>query len=210
MEMKRTDWTEYYKANKSIWSTFTQKFTLSILVKTVETFFKGDAVNVVELGGGNSCFAQALCDKASIKRYDIIENNTYAAELFNKMDLKVQHSAIEEDLLTTSQKGSYDFCYSVGLIEHFRGIDIETVINKHFDMCRNGGVVLISFPTPTVKYRLIRGLMERMGCWRFFDEEPLYYRDVCDYFIHRGEVVSHFLNNKLPLTQYVVIAKKSM
>jgi predicted SAM-dependent methyltransferase len=42
-----------------------------------------------------------------------------------------------------------DICFSVGLIEHFTEEDLPRVVSAHFDVVRPGGLVVISFPTPT-------------------------------------------------------------
>ena len=100
----------------------------------------------------------------------------------------------------------YDFVYSVGLIEHFRNDDIDTVIKRHFEYCKNDGMVLISFPTPTKKYLFYRNLMEKLGVWQFYDEQALLPERVINVMNKCGHIEKHFLNNKLALTQYVVIA----
>jgi putative flippase GtrA len=212
-----TDWTAYYKKKKSFFSTFTQKATLKILKKYINKTISSlnmeknnDAFSLLELGGGNSCFADELCDKCKIRKYDIIDNNKYATNLFKEKRIDAEHEAYCINLLEAPEEDikQYDFVYSIGLIEHFLGDDIRMVIDQHFARTKNGGVVLISFPTPTIKYRFVRGIMEVLGVWQFADENPLRFDEVKDYFERNGMIEEHFLNNKLPLTQYVVVAKK--
>ena len=113
---------------------------------------------------------------------------------------------LDRDIDLSSMK--YDFVYSIGLIEHFVGDDIGEVINKHFSCCSENGIVMISFPTPTFKYILIRKLMEAVNKWQFYDEIPLRWEEVKKYFEANGEVKTHFINRKLPLTQMIVVTKK--
>ena len=205
-----TDWTAYYKEEKSWFSTFTQQFTLKEILHHIK---ENEPLDLIELGGGNSCFAKELCNRRIIKRYDIIDNNNLAVEQFRRQELASQsHTGYLFDLLNKEEKidsALYDFVYSVGLIEHFIGEDIGTVIERHFECCKPGGIVLISFPTPTVKYRIIRKCMEVTGRWQFHDEVPLTYEAVRDIFTCNGDIQAHYVNRKLPLTQMIVVTKKN-
>lgn len=208
---EKTDWTEYYKKKKSFFSEFTQKYTLKIINNAITELNNNESpIRILELGGGNSCFANQICLSNKVQQYDIIDNNVLAVEMFDNQNLSVEHKAYCINLLNieNSDCEKYDFVYSIGLIEHFRGDDIKKVIKQHFDRCSVGGTVLISFPTPTKKYLLVRSFMEKCGVWQFNDEKPIRFDEVKDNFEEYGEIQSHFLNKKLPLTQYVVIAKK--
>jgi len=210
----QTDWTSYYSKNKSFWSNITQKATLKIIIDVINKWVlaKKDSaeIDLVELGGGNSCFAEAVCDQVYINRYDIVDNNKLSVELFNKKILKAQeYSGIISSVLDgTSQEHKYDFVYSVGLIEHFTKQEREAVIKTHFDYCTDDGYVLITFPTPTLKYRVTRKMMEILHVWRFWDETPLVFSDVKDCFEEYGSIESVEINKALPLTQMVVVVKK--
>ena len=251
-----TNWTQYYSAGRSCFSTITQRFTLSRILNAIDKYLppppknqanqglqsiqaireSHDFLSICELGGGNSCFVEQLCNSANVSRYDIIDNNRLAVEMFEKLPISVYHKGFCRDLLSnadedfifdgqqnqqaqklqhpikltqpTQQYNFYDFVYSIGLIEHFRDKDIETLILRHFEFCKDDGIVLISFPTPTKKYRFIRRCMELLGCWQFYDEKPIKYSEVEECFKKYGTVLEHYTNYKLPLTQEIVIAKK--
>lgn len=214
-QISGTDWTAYYTQKRSWFSTYTQKFTFHIIKNAIDKYIlkyhPEITLHIAELGGGNSCFAEQLCKTVPINTYDVFDNNALSIELFNKMDLNTEnHTGNLIDLLTennTSLNKQYDFVYSIGLIEHFRGNDIKTVISRHFEYCKPHGIVFISFPTPTRKYRVIRKCMEWLGVWQFHDEKPLRYEEVQNFFELHGEILTHFINRKLLLTQMVVIAK---
>lgn len=130
--------------------------------------------------------------------------------MFNKMDLMSKsHTGVVKDLLSADAVDSaaeqYDFVFSIGLIEHFLGKDIKTIIDKHYEYCRKGGMVLIAFPTPTKKYIFVRRCMELVGAWQFHDERPIRYDEVRQIFEDKSTVKEHFINKRLPLTQKVVI-----
>lgn len=82
------------------------------------------------------------------------------------------------------------------------------MIRRHFEYCKGGSIVLIAFPTPTKKYIFVRKLMEFFGIWQFYDEKPIRYEEVADCFKAYGEVLEHYTNRKLFLTQEVVITRK--
>ena len=192
--MKQTDWTAYYQQKKSWFATFTQKFTL----KYIEDFIteSGDdsiKKRILEIGGGNSCFVDDLVEnRDDILCYTIIDSNEYAVELFEKKSIGgVETKGVLMDISERmdSPEKQYDFVYSVGLVEHFDKSIQENVIENHFNYCKKGGYVLITFPTPTLKYRFFRKGMEILGKWQFHDEIPMWIDDIRDVFEKFGNVV---------------------
>ena len=213
--MKQTDWTEYYRGKRSWFSTFTQKFTLEKIIECINDYTECqvEKIKILELGGGNSCFAENICRRIPTDTYDIVDNNELSVALFSKQKIAAKKTeGFLLDLLSDDNgkllENTYDFVFSVGLIEHFRGRDIDTIINKHFLYCKKGGTVMITFPTPTLKYRFIRKAMEMLHVWRFWDEKPLNFEAVRDSIQLRGSIEKVYINKKLPLTQMVVIARK--
>lgn len=210
--MPGTDWTIYYKGKKSLFSKITQRFTLDIIVECIEKYVTKKAVKILELGGGNSCFAEEICHRQRVAIYDIIDNNTLGVQLFNKKVLNTNKAfGRKMDLLDEEQtiEQKYDFVYSIGLIEHFGERDRNKIIERHFEYCGHEGYVLISFPTPTFKYRFFRKIMEFLGVWQFWDEYPLNYGDVKEKLIKYGTVKEVKLNGKLPLSQMMVVVHKA-
>ena len=63
--------------------------------------------------------------------------------------------------------------FSVGLIEHFDPKGTREVARRHFSCVRDGGIVIITAPTPTWLYRITRGAAEQLDMWKFPDERPL-------------------------------------
>ena len=213
--MKATDWTTYYGKKRSWFSKFTQQYTQREIENAIQKCAAqngGEPIEILELGGGNRCFAEQICLKFNVKTYNIIDNNELAAKLFDAMELNAEeHKSILYDLLDRDSQptGTYDFVFSVGLIEHFRGADINTVIDQHYLHCKENGCVMITFPTPTGKYQITRKFMELVGMWQFHDEMPLKWSDVAGHFLKCGTVLAHYINWKLPLTQMVVINRNS-
>lgn len=212
---KKTDWTSYYQSKKSFFSSFTQKFTLEKILEYFSCLTHGRttgrAYRVMELGGGNSCFAENFCSREKVACYDIVDDNALAVELFNRQRLATDsHIGRKQDLTKDlPAEGQYDFVYSIGLIEHFTPEERETVIENHFRFCREGGYVLLSFPTPTRKYLFWRQVMEGLHVWRFWDETPLVYGDVERSLEKHGTIIKKGLNNKLFLTQMLLLIRKT-
>lgn len=140
--------------------------------------------------------------------YSVIDNCEVAIERLKEKKLPVKGYC--EDILNRTEdrtiKGQYDFVYSIGLAEHFRGPDIRKVIDRHFELCKNNGIVLIWVPTPTRKYCFIRRCMELTGVWQFWDEGPLRWKDISRDVRRNGKVLEVLINRRLPLTQLIVVA----
>jgi cyclopropane fatty-acyl-phospholipid synthase-like methyltransferase len=66
-----------------------------------------------------------------------------------------------------------DIVMSVGLIEHFSPAATRQAIENHFRFCKADGLVILSYPTPTLLYRIARWLAESVHAWKFPDERPL-------------------------------------
>lgn len=211
-----TDWTAYYGKRRSRLSSYTQQFTLERILDAVDRYLGKEekrGLEILELGGGGSCFAKNLCGMRNVAAYDIVDSNALAVRLFHEMEVPAGRCrGIRRDLLGQPAGGElscrYDFVYSAGLVEHFRGKDIETMIGRHYECCRPGGVVMVTFPTPTRKYKAVRRCMEAVGAWQFYDERPIAYEEVGHVFEKYGTVLEHSVNKKLPLSQMVVVSRK--
>lgn len=210
---RKTDWTEYYQHKKSFFSIYTQRFTLKKILDCINQSIGNNcnSSSIMELGGGNSCFAKKICDQQKISNYDIVDNNELAVEFFNRQELNSECSiGVLQDLTEELDdvRTVYDFVFSIGLIEHFQLRDRKRVIENHFKYCKPGGFVMISFPTPTRKYLFWRRVMELLGAWIFWDETPLVYDEIKDELTQNGRVIKVELNKKLYLTQMIVLIHK--
>lgn len=163
------------------------------------------------MGGGNSCFVEQFVARNmdSLSQYDIIDNNELAIKMFCEKSLSIASTGMNINLSQPIETdGKYDFVYSVGLIEHFPKDIQEIVVKNHFAFCKNGGYVMLTFPTPTTRYRVCRKLMELIGVWQFGDEVPLFTEEIEDLLCEQGEIIHSEINRKLFLTQSVVLVRK--
>jgi hypothetical protein len=118
-------------------------------------------------------------------------------------------SAINRDVLApVDDPVGADLVYSVGLIEHFDPERTARAVEAHFAHACPGGLVLITFPTPTWLYRLTRYAAERIGVWAFPDERPLRLDEVATTVRRHGQILRLFINWPTVLTQAVVVARK--
>jgi cyclopropane fatty-acyl-phospholipid synthase-like methyltransferase len=100
-----------------------------------------------------------------------------------------------------------DIVFSIGLIEHFSPIDSARVIQKHFALAKKGGLVIITFPTPTWLYRFARKISEALGLWIFHDERPLSMQSVLREMEKYGDRIDSFVNWKIVFTQGIVVVE---
>ena len=207
----KTNWNNYYK-KKSIVSTYAQsiqrKYILMMLKKNVEL---KKIKSAVELGGADSCFYETAKRIFPLKSFCIVDNSVVGLKNFKKLH---QNEGIEIklsdcDLLNGKVEiEKADFCYSLGLIEHFDKKNTAKVIRAHFDCVQTNGYIMISFPTPTFKYRLVRKTMEILRVWQFWDERPLLCNEVEKVIENYGIIIDKCLMKKMPLTQMLYLMKK--
>jgi hypothetical protein len=172
---------------------------------------EGRSASLCECGGANSCFADALLAIPGLDRYHVIDSNAYGVSLLEPRFANDKRVSWEVgDLLKGQHKPKFDIVYSVGLIEHFDPENTARCVDAHFELCKPGGVVLITFPTPTIPYRLIRGAAETMGVWAFPDERPLSFTEVeAAAAKHQPKLLHRSINWAIGLTQGYLMYRKT-
>lgn len=206
--MKQTDWDSYYlRPGKA--SSVTRDITENKLLDMFDRYGAVESPVICELGGANSCFFAGMRRHFPNSKYIIVDNNRYGLDLFSKNHSEEKNTVlIQEDVLNGSSSHiSADIVYSVGLIEHFSPADTAKVIKRHFSYVKPGGLVVITFPTPTWLYSGTRGLAELFNIWNFPDERPLLVEDAKLEMMKYGELLTAFINWPIVLTQGVVAIK---
>jgi SAM-dependent methyltransferase len=206
---EKTDWDHYYGKTYMI-TGFTRKSTEKLLLKLIRNYIPEPVKsNIVELGGANSCFYKAISSNLKPAHFHVIDNNAKGLELFTKMTADDPAASFENiDILNIKSKSQFDLVYSIGLIEHFDQKGTAKAINAHFEMARPGGIVIISFPTPTLQYKVARKLSELAGIWYFYDERPLKFPEVIASCNLHGTLQYRKINRLAILTQGFVVYKK--
>jgi cyclopropane fatty-acyl-phospholipid synthase-like methyltransferase len=174
---RATDWDKYYEKPFAS-AKLTRRYTGHWLKTAIRTHLAGKTgIELIEFGGGNSCFFRTLVDALPISRYDVADLNEKSLELFERQAREVSSvktSVQRVNLLTDDPPLALaDVVFSVGLIEHFTPEGTRDVARRHFSCVKDGGIVIITAPTPTWLYRMTRGAAEQIGVWQFPDERPL-------------------------------------
>jgi SAM-dependent methyltransferase len=212
--MVTTDWDSYYQ-RVPVTAKLTRRYTTSVLLSAIDRASPiagvGRGIKLVEIGGANSCFLDEILQNVRPCLYHVVDTNAYGLSLLGKRTagsatVRLHH----ESVLDMSLDATADAVFSVGLIEHFDAAGTRAAVRAHFDVVRPGGIVIITFPTPTVLYRVTRKAIEAVGMWKFHDERPLVREEVLTTVLERGEVLDEKMLWPLLLTQYIVVAKRTV
>lgn len=207
---KVTDWNKYY-AKPFPAANFTRKLTQR---KILEVLWRHNTVKnpeILELGGANSSFAEPITDYFDAERYLAVDNNQYGLDLMHSIIQRSDKIDVKfgDALALSESQEDFDIVFSVGLIEHFTPNLMKRCIATHFKRCRSGGIVLVTFPTPTFLYWMIRKPAEWIRVWAFPDEKPLTFIEValvCDQY---GIRLHQSINWAIGLTQGYLVYRKS-
>jgi cyclopropane fatty-acyl-phospholipid synthase-like methyltransferase len=189
-------------------ASITRNFTSEWLIENINMHCKKN-LKIAEFGGGNSCFHDAIMSDCSVDSYTIFDNNQLSINLFNDKYKHCEKSlGVQCDLLLADFTEEYDLVFSVGLVEHFDTMGTSTIIKKHFQAVKKGGIVIITAPTPTFLYRFIRKFAEVLGIWKFPDERPITKREMYNNVLKLGSVLKEKTLWILGLTQLALVIKK--
>ncbi|MCE5277969.1 MAG: class I SAM-dependent methyltransferase [Planctomycetaceae bacterium] len=207
-----TDWQAYY-GRPFCASGLSRRYTRRVLLGMMERFIDrsgGAALRVAELGGGGSCFLQSVLALLPLEEYHVFDTSAAGLERVRQEARQGAVRLHQADVLdgAAAFAGTFDLVFSVGLVEHFDAPGTAKAIDTHFEMLRAGGLAIISYPTPTWSYRLIRGAAEAAGVWRFPDERPLRGQEVLPVVARHGQVLGRKLLWPILLTQEMIAARK--
>jgi glycosyltransferase involved in cell wall biosynthesis len=208
----RTNWDAYYSAPFKT-AAFSRKLTERRLHGLISAFGGSPISQIVEMGGGNSCFFQGLRAKYPNAIYTIIDNNQHGLDLFQQKHSDDPAIRIcNHDVLEQKDpiRIPADIAFSIGLVEHFPPQATARAINAHFSCVKPGGIVIITFPTPTWLYVIARRLTELAGAWRFPDERPLKMSEVIQEAMKYGEIVHTSINWPIVFTQGIVVVREKI
>lgn len=207
MRLEKTDWDTYYRKRKSRGS-LTRKISENLILAAIERQRKQGIQSITELGGGDSCFYKAFRLRHPDAKYLVVDKSGEGVAKFLQEHGSNMTAAVCADLLASPDLPLADLVFSVGLIEHFDVAGTAQLIAAHFRVAVQGGTILMTYPTPTFSYRLIRGMAELFGIWRFPDERPLLFDEVGAEVRKHGIILEKKSNWFIGLTQEIVVAKK--
>ena len=219
IEALKTDWTKYYQSVPPT-AHLTRRFTEWRIEQTIRQYLSladydhACTLRVCELGGANSCFVRNLVTRFNISDYTIIDSNEYGLALCEKSNasLDTKINLVHADILGLDEaflRNAFDIVFSVGLIEHFTQQGTQDIVAKHYSFAKPQGLVLVTFPTPTLLYRSTRKCLENIGKWSFQDERPLSFDEVTPLITSGGQIMHRSISWPLILTQGVLAAVKN-
>ncbi len=207
---RKTDWDAYYRRPAPT-AKITRKFTERLILKYFRKYATIQNPSIAELGGARSCFFPAIRETFPDGCYTVIDNNDFGLAAFKKTfpdarNVTLINADVEHPLNVAP---FHDITFSVGLIEHFDAVGTAKAITRHFEVTKNNGLVLITFPTPTWLYCGTRKLLEWIGVWSFPDERPLGFEEVRNQISVHGKILHESINWWVILTQGVIVASRS-
>ena len=204
-----TDWDQYYRRPFAA-ASVTRGVTRRKLIRLFSNVGIRNSPTILELGGANSAFADAIASAMHPKRYAVADTNACGLTLFRERfpDTELFPSFEVDAVDLPAGLAGYDVVFSVGLIEHFSPYRTARCIASHFKACRPGGIVLITFPTPTLLYRMIRSAAEKTGHWIFHDERPLQFAEVHAACRAYGDLVHESITWQIGLTQGCAVYRR--
>ena len=204
-----TDWDRYYRETSPT-AHFTRRFTRNSLLSFLSQCGGPERPVLLELGGANSCFLNAIVERMRPAEYHVLDTNRHGLDLLERRAPEIPSRIVchEDDCRQPSLHMQADIVLSVGLIEHFDPAGTRQAIATHFQLLKPGGFALISYPTPTWLYRTARALVSSIGLWRFPDERPLQREEVMSAIRQHGEVVGEKLLWPVVFTQRMMLVRK--
>lgn len=206
-----TDWDSYYSAPAAT-AGYARNIVAGKLMEMLRKFRPAERFSLAELGGGNSCFFDRIEKEFLPLRYTIYDSNALGIRKFRERTEQRPDISIRElDLLNCNPDGEEksDIVLSVGLIEHFMPENTARMIRRHFELAKDGGIVILFFPTPTLLYRTTRSLAELLRVWIFHDERPLDAAEVETAVVPYGTILHKEIIWSNFLTQQIIIARKN-
>jgi hypothetical protein len=200
-----TDWAAFYR-NQGMARKLSAILGIRSILHSVVRY-AGQSVKIItELGGANTPYYKPLREQYPDAGIITLDREPDSDENFLQTVAKdTRFRSITIDLLRDDLPdhllGCSDIVFSTGFIEHFSPRDTAELIRRHFALCRPGGLVIITFPTPSIFYRTLRSLLTLAKKWRFYDERPLSYEEVAATMSQHGELVERKLDFRLGLTQ---------
>ena len=207
----KTPWDKYY-ASVPATAKLSRRYTTGVLIDAFRNYGEpraGSDLSVTEIGGANSCFVDKILQGVPCSSYDVVDTNQYGLSLLEqRLGSGTVVRLHKQSVLAMEMDAPADLVFSVGLVEHFDPEDTRKAVLAHFDAVRPGGTVVITFPTPTLLYRMARGFIELLGMWKFHDERPLKPDEVIAAIQERGDILVRKTLWPLVLTQHLIVARR--
>ena len=201
-----TDWDAYYRSDPFL-SRFTRPAIHGEFLRTLKRYSKPRPC-LIELGGAGSRVFDAVRKELKPSAYHVVDTNEYGLKLLGENARDSSVFLHLRDVVDLNLDLRADTVFSLGLIEHFDVAGTRKAILSHLNALKPGGIAVITFPTPTLLYRLSRAVSELAGKWIFHDERPLRTPEISAAIEGVGRLVYSHLIWQTPLTQTIVAIEK--
>lgn len=203
--MEKTDWNSYYEKPFKT-ALIARLYTTRVLLDFMERYGPKGKFSITEIGGANSCFYLDIVKKFGPAKYIIVDNNQLGLDKFlERVGSSERVETLNQDILAPRVTEETDLVFSVGLIEHFDTAGTREVVLNHLKYLKKPGILILSFPTPTLLYRFTRWGAEMLSMWKFPDERPLQISEVEDIVTGQGAILEKKILWPIFLTQCMMV-----
>jgi len=170
---KATNWDKYHQRVR-----LSQRFLWTIW-RAYEGLLRGISFNkpvkIVELGCGTGYHTLQMTRMYPVAKVTMVDFNANVIEdTKRRMSfLRCEKDFLLRDLFDLELDERHDIVHSQGLLEHYTPDEQQKLIRLHRDLLTPDGVALILVPTPSLSYRLWRGLLEKLHLWIYPDETAI-------------------------------------
>jgi len=168
-----TDWDKYHRrvrvSQRFLWTVWR---AYADLLRGIE--FK-EPIRIIELGCGTGYHTLQMTKLYPVSKVTLVDfNANVIKDTERRMAcLKCKKEFLLRDLFNLGLSEKYDIVHSQGLLEHYTPEEQERLICLHRDLLTPNGIAVILVPTPSLTYRLWRGLLEKLHQWIYTDETPI-------------------------------------
>lgn len=173
MEKTATNWDEYHRRVR-----VSQRFLWTVW-RAYASLLRGisfsSPIKIIELGCGTGYHTQQMTKLYPVTKVTLVDFNAAVIEDTRKRlsSLKCEKEFLLRDLFSLEVDEKYDIVHSQGLLEHYTPEERRKLICLHRDLLSPKGIALILVPTPSLAYRLWRGLLEKLHLWIYPDETAI-------------------------------------
>lgn len=183
--MKETVWDKYWQENrfdnKQIIKNLKSSYIWEDIRKIIlDKFGSFNNLKTIELGSGRGEMSLLMAlEGTDVTLVDESEFALKEAEkLYKEFDCKPR--LIKKNVFNLKNE-DYDIALSFGLVEHFKGEIRFDIINKHYNLIKKGGIIIISVPNANCfPYRIYKFVTTLTGFWKYGLEIPYSEKELDD------------------------------